>query len=82
VTLDEQSRVMSSIEHHAVALQSYIGSEAHTHMVGLLNALIESYKLDLIEVDVADLVRVQSALRQVLAINKAVQGVGPAIPRI
>lgn len=80
--MDDVERVLAAVEHHARALQAFAGAEAHTHMVGLLTALAESYKLDLIEVDEAGLVRVQSALRQVVAINRAIQGSGPAIPKI
>lgn len=74
--------LMRAIEHHATIVAAYDGSEVHGHVVALLNALAESYKLDLIDVDPAGLVRVQSAIKQVLAIRNAITGSGPIVPRI
>lgn len=64
------------------ALQAYIGAEAHNHMVGLLSALADCYRAELVDVTPDQLVKVQTALRQVLALRDSITTEGASAPRI
>lgn len=79
---DEAYRAHQVADDRTKALQAYIGSEAHTHMVGLLNALADGYRAELVEVSAEHLVRVQTALRQVLALRDSINTEGASAPRI
>ena len=51
-------------------------------MVAMLDALIDSYKIDLMHVNADGLVRLQSCIRQVLAIRAVVADESQDLPKI
>jgi hypothetical protein len=79
---DDSLRVMAAIETQARELRHFRGTDQSKLLVGLLNALAESYRLDLADVAPDGLVRVQTALRQVLAIRDVLTSEHPTLPRI
>lgn len=70
---DRESDLRARIATATHTLREYTGGDAHRHVCDLMMALEESYKHDLITVDADNLVRVQTALRQVVAIREAIQ---------
>ena len=63
-------------------IREYAGSEISTQAIELLDALSASYCLDLVYVQPEDLIRVQSALRQVAALRAVFANDGIDIPKI
>lgn len=80
--MDDAVKVMQSIEHHTRELRLFRGSDQSRLMVGLLNALVESYRQDLADVTPEGLVRVQTALRQTLALRDVFTSEHATLPRI
>lgn len=64
-----------------VVAQEYMGSDAIRAVIGMLEALEEAYKSELADVLPADLVALQSKLKQTQAIRKALCKETP-LPRI
>lgn len=73
-----QARLL--VDTTAVA-QEYMGSDAIRAVIGMLEALEEAYKSELADVLPADLVALQSKLKQTQAIRKALTKETP-LPRI
>lgn len=69
---DLESSLRARISEQTLILREYTGGDAHRHFLGLLKALEESYKHDLTSVTVDDLVRVQTALKQVVALRESI----------
>lgn len=67
---------------HTAALRGYVGTEPHAHLVGLLEALQATYMHDLVDVTPQDLQLKQGALRQVMALTRALTGELIDTPRI
>lgn len=64
-----------------VVAQEYMGSDAIRSVIGMLEALEENYKSELADVLPADLVALQTKLKQTQAIRKALTKETP-LPRI
>ena len=80
--MDEATAIMRAIEHHTNTLRQFRGSDQARLLVGLLNALIEAYRSDLADVAPEGLVRVQTALRQCVALRDALTLEHATLPRI
>lgn len=66
-----------------VVAREYAASEAVRSVIRLLDALEEQYKADLEAVSIDNLVRLQTALRQVSALRKSLTDKqGYALPKI
>lgn len=63
-------------------VREYAGSDVSVNIIAMLDALGQSYTMDLVNCQVEDLVRIQSALKQVFAIRKVLSGNGQNIPKI
>lgn len=74
----KQARLL--VDTTAVA-QEYMGSDAIRAVVNMLDALEEAYKSELADVMPADLIALQSKLKQTQAIRKALTKETP-LPRI
>lgn len=64
-----------------VVAQEYMGSDAIRAVIGMLEALEDAYKSELADVLPADLVALQSKLKQAQAIRKALTKETP-LPKI
>lgn len=64
------------------ALREFVGTDWHVQMMGLLDALKTRYMHDLISVQPEELQLKQGALRQVIALQMALAGDGPADPLV
>ena len=67
---------------HTGALREYAGTDVFDHLVQLLSALRMVYLHDLADVTPADLLAKQGALRQVIALERALSSDLVDTPRI
>lgn len=65
---------------HSSALREFSGTDWHAQMLGLLDALKTRYMHDLVNVQPEELQLKQGALRQVMALQNALDGEGPVDP--
>lgn len=79
---DEQMQCMSELSSRVTTVRAYAGSEASKAIASMLDALIDSCKLDLIHVSQEDLPRLQAAILQAGAIRAVVMDETIAIPKI
>lgn len=62
---------IEQVDARAEAVRAYEGTELHTHVIGLLEALISVYMHELVDVSPEQLQLKQGALRQVMALRAA-----------
>ena len=79
---DDMQRSMLAVETLTRDCRAYVGTEPCRQFIALLNALAETYKLDLIDVTPAGLVHTQTALRQVLLLRDALISPQPLLPKV
>lgn len=79
---DEQADAFNQITGRVEAIRAYAGTEMHTHLLGLLEALKTTYMYDLADVSVENLRLKQGALRQVMAMLEAITSPMAGVPRI
>ncbi|MEO8296341.1 MAG: hypothetical protein ABI574_00895 [Burkholderiales bacterium] len=78
----DEGAVRQAVESLTRDCQAYAGSDSHRPLLGLLDALAEAYKLDLMEVRPEGLLHVQAALKQVVALRDSISTPGAPPPRI
>lgn len=79
---DQETKTRERMLEATHNLRMYAGSELSGHAIELCDALSASYCLDLLHVKPEDLVRVQSALRQVSALRAVFANDGADVPKI
>lgn len=79
---DLESSLRARISEQTLILREYTGGDTHRHFLELLKALEESYKHDLTSVTVDDLVRVQTALKQVVALRESIVAGSISEPKV
>lgn len=79
---DGQLTALKQMASAAIVVHAYAGSDSSKSMLAMLDALIESYKLDLMHVRPDGLDRLQAAIQQTAAIRAVVAGDSADIPRI
>jgi hypothetical protein len=67
-----EQQLRDKVREELIAVVDYRGSEAMKHMVALFDALLETYKSELITIDPAKLERKQGAAQQVKAIRDCI----------
>ena len=79
---DDGMALVRAIEGHTEVLRQFHGSEAHRAMMALLQALELAYKDELVSVQPDQLVSRQTAIKQVVALRKAIEAGSLQSPRI
>ena len=79
---DPQERALRSIDSAATAVRACSGSDANRAACTMLDALIESYTFDLMQVKPDALVRLQAAILQSQAIRRVLADESADSPRI
>ena len=82
MSMDESTDAIKRMASAAGVVRAFCGSDASRTMVAMLDALIDSYKIDLMHVNADGLVRLQSCIRQVLAIRAVVADESQDLPKI
>ncbi len=80
--MDEQIKLMRILANTSSTVGNYANSDCSKAIVEMLDALIESYKLDLMHVSVEGLVALQASIRQTVAIRDVVTGDAMDSPKI
>lgn len=79
---DDSMTLVRAIESHTEVLRQFHGSDAHRAMMALLQALELTYKEELVIVQPDQLISRQTAIRQVVALRKAIESGSLQSPRI
>jgi hypothetical protein len=79
---DQDTQVHERLVDATRTAREYTGSDASRAMVVMLDALAQSYLMDLVSVNPDGLVAIQAALKQVYAIRRVVDNDGVDIPKI
>lgn len=82
VTIDREAQVHSDLIEATSVVRAYAGSDVSVNTISMLDALAQSYVMDLVHCSVDDLVKIQSALKQVYAIRSVLSSDGQNIPKI
>ena len=82
MSADDGMALARAIDNHTAVLRQFHGSEAHRAMTALLQALELVYKDELVSVQPDQLVARQTAIRQVMALRKAIESGSLQSPRI
>jgi hypothetical protein len=72
--MDDGTKAIRAMADSAVAVAQYKGSDAMKQMDEMLTNLADVYRCQLADVPVEELVRVQSCLRQTIAIRAVIRG--------
>ena len=63
-------------------VRAYAGSDVSRNVIEMLDCLGRSYTLDLVHCKLDDLIRIQSAIKQIYAIRNVLAAEGFDIPKI
>lgn len=63
-------------------VRQYAGSDCSRYVIEMLDALAQSYVMDLVNVPVEGLIPLQSAIKQVYAIRSVLDNDGMDVPKI
>ena len=80
--VDPASKAIQDMSNAAEVVRAFSRSDASLAMCAMLDALVESYKLDLMRVGVDGLARLQGAIQQAQSIRDVVAGTSQDIPKI
>lgn len=80
--IDDGMALARAVESHTDTLRQFAGSEAHKVMAALLSALELTYKEELVSVQPDQLISRQTAIRQVVALRRAIEAGSLQSPRI
>lgn len=80
--VDPENKAMQDIQNAAEVVRAFSASDTSQATIAMLDALIESYKLDLMRVLPDGLVRVQTAIQQTIAIRQVINGQTHFLPKI
>ena len=79
---DAQISAIKQMAGAASVVRAYAGSDSAHAMTAMLDALIESYKLDLMYVTPEGLTRLQAAIQQTASIRAVIADESRDIPKI
>ena len=79
--IDRESQLQRELIEATSVVRAYAGSDVSVNVIAMLDALGQSYTMDLVHCTVDDLVRIQSALKQVYAIRNVLASDGQNIPK-
>jgi len=79
---DETILIQERLIEATRTVRQYAGSDCSRHVIEMLDCLARSYVLDLVNVDVDGLVKLQAAIKQVYAIRSVLDDNGLDIPKI
>ncbi len=79
---DPATKAMKDMASAAEVVRAFSGSDTARATCAMLDALIESYKLDLIRVLPEHLIRLQTAIQQTQSIRNVIAGESQDIPKI
>lgn len=79
---DAQMNALKQMGSACTLVRAYAASDSARAMLALLDALIDSYKLDLMHVSPEGLTRLQAAIQQAAAIRAVVADDTTDIPKI
>lgn len=80
--VDAATKAMRDMGHAAEVVRAFSGSDTSGAIRAMLDALIESYKLDLMYVAPDGLMRLQAAIQQTKAIRAVVADESQDLPKI
>lgn len=80
--VDHQLNAMRSIGSAASVVRAFHGSDSSKAVCAMLDALMDSYKLDLMHVSPENLVRLQACILQTAAIRNVVADDSQDLPKI
>ena len=80
--VDPENKAMQDIQNAAEVVRAFSASDTSQAINAMLDALIESYKLELMRVSPDGLVRVQTAIQQTIAIRQVINGQTHFLPKI
>ncbi len=80
--VDPENKAMQDIQNAAEVVRAFSASDTSQAINAMLDALIESYKLELMRVLPDGLVRVQTAIQQTIAIRQVINGQTHFLPKI
>lgn len=78
--LDQQ--VHEELINATSVVRAYSGSDVSRNVIEMLDALGSSYTMDLVHCKPEDLIRIQSAIKQIYAIRNVLAAEGFDIPKI
>lgn len=79
---DPEGNAIRDMANAAEVVRAFSGSDTSIAICALLDALIESYKLDLMRVLPEHLYQLQAAIRQTQSIRNVIAGESRDIPKI
>lgn len=79
---DLGQQVQQELIEASKVVRAYAGSDVSRNVIEMLDALGRSYTLDLVHCTTDDLVRIQSAIKQIYAIRNVLAAEGFDIPKI
>ena len=82
MNIDQEAAVHERLVDATLVVREYAGTDGSRAMVAMLDALAQSYLIDLVSVNPDGLVAIQSALKQVYAIRNVLGNDGQDIPKI
>lgn len=80
--VDDEMTAMKQMASATSVVRAYAGSDSSKALLSMLDALIDSYKLDLMVVTPDKLMHLQAAIRQTAAIRAVVADDTTDIPKI
>jgi hypothetical protein len=79
---NEQQLMQERLIEATRTVRQYAGSDASNAVIEMLDGLARSYLIDLVNVDVTGLVKLQAAIQQVYALRNVLANDGLDIPKI
>lgn len=80
--IDPEIKVQKDMESAAEVVRQFSSSDTARATCAMLDALIESYKFDLVRVLPDGLIRLQTAIQQTQAIRRVISGESQCLPKI
>lgn len=80
--MDKSRSTYKALQEATLVVREYAGSDPSKHAIALLDALYDSYCLDLIDVTPERLVAIQSAIKQVMYLRNVFANDGQDVPKI
>ncbi len=79
---DQEAQVQERLTDATLLVREYAGTDGSKAVLAMLDALAQSYLIDLVNVKPDGLVAIQAALKQVYAIRRVMDNDGVDIPKI
>jgi hypothetical protein len=79
---DKEQRVQAELIETTKVVRAYAESEGSRAIIAMLDALGQSYAMDIVHCTVDQLVQLQSSIKQVYALRNVIANDGMNIPKI